>query len=304
MKYKRNGYRKQMSELSNKQKHEFMDERLSKLLDFQSLHNIRDLGGMKTTSGRTIKEGCFIRCGQLSEISAGDEKKLQELVDTIVDFRSDKEREEKPDKVIEGISYVHIPIVDSLTAGVTREKESDKDIIARLAMDPVTAKKYMCEMYIAFARDYAVAQYSKFIRLLLNSCKEKAASSEATPASSKGAVLWHCTAGKDRAGIASVIIEEILGVSRADIIEDYLSTNTYLEADIQFLTNFVKEQAGIESTMADEALRYLFGADKDYIESYYKAIEEKYGDFGNFIKEGLGLSETDITALSDFALKM
>ncbi|SNU08930.1 protein-tyrosine phosphatase [Lachnospiraceae bacterium] len=291
-----------MSGLSNKHNNEFIGEQLSKRLDFQSLHNIRDLGGMKTTSGKAIKEGCFIRCGHLSEISASDEKKLQELVDIIVDFRSDKEREEKPDKVIEGISYVHIPIVDSLTAGVTREKRSDKDIIARLAMDPVTAKKYLCEMYIAFAGDYSVSQYSKFIKLILDACREKAESSDDSVSSSKGAVLWHCTAGKDRAGIASVIIEEILGVSRKDIIEDYLSTNIYLEADIHFLTNFVKEQAGIESSMADEALRLLFGADKDYIESYYKAIEEKYGDFGNFIREGLGLSENDMAALCQLHL--
>ena len=54
--------------------------------------------------------------------------------------------------------------------------------------------------------------------------------------------------------------------------------------------------------MADVALRLLFGADKDYIESYYKAIEEKYGDFGNFIREGLGLSENDIAALCQLHL--
>ena len=106
--------------------------------------------------------------------------------------------------------------------------------------------------------------------------------------------LWHCTAGKDRAGIASVIVEEILGCSRKDIIDDYMSTNKYLESDIEFLTNFVKNQIGTESEMADEALRYLFGAEEEYIEDYYLAAEEKYGDFNRFIHDGLKLIDKEI----------
>ena len=48
-----------MSELSNKQMSENTIRQLSSLLNFESLHNIRDLGGMKTTDGRKIKTGCI-----------------------------------------------------------------------------------------------------------------------------------------------------------------------------------------------------------------------------------------------------
>ena len=252
---------------------------MSKLLDFENLHNIRDLGGMATEGGGVIMDGRFIRCGNLSFLSFPEKRKLGKLVEMIVDFRSDKERAEKPDVLIKGIEYLHIPIVDSLTAGVTREKESDESIIARLAERPEDAKAYMCNMYRNFAGERAAAQYGRFVRLLLTP-REKA-------------VMWHCTAGKDRAGIASAIVEEILGVPRMDIVGDYLETNIYLEADIKFLTEFVKQQARIESDMADEALRYLFGAETEYIEAFYSEVEKQYGDFNGYVRDGLGISDDE-----------
>ena len=70
----------------------------------------------------------------------------------------------------------------------------------------------MIRMYRAFAGDYAVKGYAEFVRLLLQGNKK--------------AMLWHCTAGKDRAGTAAVIIEEILGIPREVIIADYLTTTS------------------------------------------------------------------------------
>ena len=104
---------------------------MSILLEFEKLHNIRDLGGMKAYDGQEIKSGCFIRSGHLAALTVSDKEKLSSLINTVVDFRSDKERLEKPDVVIDGVEYIHIPIIDSLTAGVTREKEADKNIIEK-----------------------------------------------------------------------------------------------------------------------------------------------------------------------------
>ena len=253
---------------------------MSKKLEYDKLHNLRDLGGMKSQDGTVIKDKCFLRAGHLSELSESDREKLHSLVGMVIDFRSDKEREEKPDEIIDDICYKHIPIVDSLTAGVTREKDADKKVFATLAEKPAEAKAYMCQMYRGFAEEYAVGQYAKFIRELFDKHDK--------------AVLWHCTAGKDRAGVASVIVEEMLGIPRNVIIEDYMATNKYLEADIVFLTKFVKQQIGSESDMADEALRYLFGAEEEYIQAYYEAVEEKFGNLRTFIKDGLGINDEEL----------
>ena len=262
---------------------------ISKLLSFEKLHNIRDLGGMNTADGRKIISDRLVRCGNLSDLSENDITALSLLAEMVVDFRTDGERDEKPDIEMPGIIYHHIPILDSLTAGISREKAADKEIFSRLGDNPEKARQYMCDMYHAFAEsDFASSQYARFIQLLKNTKKK--------------AVLWHCTAGKDRAGVASVIVEEILGVPRDDVIDDYLITNEYLKEDIKFLTEFVKGQARPDAVIKDEALQYLLGAKQDYIEEYYHTIDSKYGSFDAFLRDGLKLTATDIKELQTLYL--
>ena len=256
----------------------------SKRLSFEKLHNIRDLGGMTSADGRSIVSRRLVRCGNLSELTEQDRIAFTSLADTVIDFRTDGERSEKPDIELPGIRYHQIPVLDSLTAGITREKAADQNVFARFGEKPAKARQYMCDMYHAFAEsDFAAAQYTRFIRLLIKP-REKAA-------------VWHCTAGKDRAGIGAAIIEEILGVTRDDVIDDYLATNEYLKEDFAFLTEFVKAQAGEGSLMNEEALGYLFGAEEDYIEEYYHTIDCKYGCFDSFLRDGLKLTVNDIQKL-------
>ena len=183
----------------------------SRKLNYKSLPNIRDLGGMRTDDGRQIISGKLIRSGHLSGMPEEELEKISGLVGTVIDFRTDNERLENPDAQIADAAYYHIPIVESFTPGVSREEDSDKRVVEQLLFKPGEARDYMIRMYRAFAGDYAVAGYADFVRLLLQGNKK--------------AVLWHCTAGKDRAGTAAVIIEEILGIPREVIIADYLTTN-------------------------------------------------------------------------------
>jgi len=258
---------------------------MSSLLDYDKLNNIRDLGGERTRDGRVIIPGRLIRSENLLDLPESDINKLEELAETVVDFRSGGEHDSRPDSLIPGVSYHHLPIIDKQAAGITREEE-DVDIFSRMLTDPAGAKQYMCGLYKDFVTsDFSVSQYAKFVRLVMEKHEK--------------AVLWHCTAGKDRAGMAAVILEEILGVPREDIIEDYLSSNKYLSGDISMLTGFIKKRAGICDDSADEALKYLFGAERDYIETFYRTVEERYGDFESFIHEGLGISEDEVEKMRD-----
>ena len=122
------------------------------------------------------------------------------------------------------------------------------------------------------------------------------------------AVLWHCSAGKDRAGVGAVIIEEILGIPRETIIADYLKTMEYLTGYMSKFRKYIissiekeKPLSNQEKQIVSEAVDNLFGLDRSYIEAYYEAVEQKFGDFGSFIRKGLGLSEEQIEQLkSDY----
>ena len=221
---------------------------MSRLVPFQKLNNVRDLGGMKTADGRRIQTGRLIRSGHLSSLLPEDADTLRRLASRVVDFRTPGEREESPDTVVDGIEYTSLPVLDTLTAGVTREKDADKQVFIKYLTRPNEALEYMCSLYQLFAQSNAVRQYASFLKILRDG--------------SSKAILWHCTAGKDRAGIASALIEEVLGVPREEIIADYLATNQYLEQELIFLTGLLKKEAGIKDdslgSIADEALRNLF----------------------------------------------
>ena len=253
-------------------------------IDFKNLHNTRDLGGMRAADGRTIRHERLFRSGHLSGLDPSDSDTIQSLVRTVIDFRTDGERREQEDTGMPGVENIHIPVVASLTAGISREKKADREVFQSLLLKPEEARSYMCGMYRAFTDDFSVRQYARFIRIL---------------ADAEEGVLWHCTAGKDRAGIASVIVEEILGIPRETIIADYMATGDYLAADVRFLTEFMKKRAGTNSRMADEALNYLFGVDREYIHSFYDAVAEKYGDFHGFLQNGLSVSDEMITEFRD-----
>ena len=246
------------------------------LLD--NLHNTRDLGGMRTADGRTIKSGRLIRSGHLFGASEHDMRALAGLAEVIIDFRTPGECREKPNPELPGVSYFHIPIMDSLTAGVTREKEADQKVVTRLGQDPEAARRYMCDMYKGFVSDpFAVSQYRQFADMLLTDRKK--------------AILWHCTAGKDRAGFASVIAEEILGVERDAIRQDYLATNEYQKEDVDKLIDMFMGKERDSDPKRQEALGLLFGAREEYLDALYGQIGALYGDFEAFLREGLRIDD-------------
>lgn len=246
---------------------------------FETLNNARDLGGMTGADGRKIKYGKLIRSAQLIEASDADLVTLAEIIDTDVDFRTLKELFEAPEPRMAGVRYVHLPAVDDLMAGVTRDKQSDEEALRMLMVAPDLARDYMCMLYEnLLTQTYSSRQYEKFVRLLMEDHEK--------------AVLWHCTAGKDRAGFATIIILEILGVSRDQIMEDYLKTNPSMEGEIQRLTQMMTAR-GADPKTSEQAVRYLWGALPEYVETIYKKADEVYGGFEGYIRGGLGISDAE-----------
>ena len=241
-------------------------------IEFERLLNTRDLGSLVTADGRRIKKNRLIRSGQLINSSEDDKKKLEQLVGTVIDFRTDKERREQPNPELSGVKELHIPVLGSLTAGITREKESDKEAFIRSAGDPKVALEQMISIYRSFpTMSSAAAAYKAFLQILLEN-EDKA-------------VLWHCTAGKDRSGFASVIIEHILGVSDEDIFEDYLYTNECIKEDVkQLLGQFVSSG----SAVSKEAVMLLFTAQKQFLAAAFDEIDKQFGSFDGYLENVLG----------------
>lgn len=263
---------------------------ISRKIEFEKLLNTRDLGGMTGADGRKIKPGKLFRSGHFYGASEADLKKLTELIEVSVDFRSNQECEEKPEISLPGVLYYHLPVIAQSAAGVTRDEDSFAEVRAKMLFDADVAKKYMMRTYTGFILDdHSHKQYEQFIHLLLTD-------------RDKG-VLWHCTAGKDRAGFGTVIVQELLGVSREDIEADYLFTNICLEPDIRRLTDLLSHQPGVEPEIAAQAVSYVFAAKPDYLRTAYDCIEANYGCFENFCREALRVTDEERTTLRNLYLE-
>ena len=256
---------------------------MSVLLPFDALNNTRDLGGTSGADGKKIRPGKLLRSGHLYAASEADLARLRASVELVVDLRTAKEQEEKPDPAF-GAALVRLPIYDSLAAGVTRDEASDEVAFDMVAHDPEGAAAYMVRTYRGFVRGpFARAQYARFLRLVLEP-RDKA-------------VLWHCTAGKDRAGFAAILIQEILGVDRAEIRADYLATNDCLAEECRFLVRFLGEKFGGLTPEIELALDRLFGAREAYFDALYETIAADYGDMDGFLRRGLGLTPAELGRL-------
>ena len=244
-----------------------------RLLPMDGSHNTRELGGYKTTDGKTIKWGKLFRSDKLSDISKTDQAYLQNLgIKKIVDFRSEQEKAEDPNIIPTGISYVEMPIsVD----GAMRSKieavlkgETDRKV-----------QSFLIDANKEFVTNYADV-YENFLRGLID---------EDAP------TLFHCTAGKDRAGFAAAITLIALGVSKEDVINDYMKTNDFTQERIEEILGQIELMSLYQSDV--EILRPLLGVEQIYIETAFRTAEEKYGSLENFIRDGLNISDEDIQKL-------
>jgi protein-tyrosine phosphatase len=103
-------------------------------------------------------------------------------------------------------------------------------------------------------------------------------------------MLYHCTAGKDRTGWASVVILMALGVPKEDAVNDFLASNQYLVAKNE------KYYAALPH-IPRERLEVLLTVRRSFIDASFAEVERRYGGFDAYVRDGLGLDENAIRAL-------
>lgn len=244
--------------------------------------NTRDLGGYETKDGRVVKSHKLIRSGALYHLTEKDKEILTKEfeVKTDVDFRSRMEADQKPDPQLPGVRYEHIPIIDEAAAGITRENVNGLEDMILKASDYIlnsdkAAGDFMKKTYWDLVtNEFSIAQYRKFFEVI---SREE-----------QGAVLWHCSVGKDRAGVGTVLVLLALGVPRETILEDYLLTNQFLKEETQQLVEAVAKVHNHPELL--KAAAEINGVCRDYLDTVFQALDENWGSADQFLEEKLGLT--------------
>ncbi len=228
------------------------------------ISNLRDLGGMPAADGRTIRKGLLIRSAKLLKATKKDLKGIS----SVIDLRTPKERNREKDRTYK-TEYLPLPVFEELTAGISHAKGEKERSIPDMAV-----------LYRHLVRNCA----DSFGRILTAIMEHDFSS---------GAVLWHCTEGKDRCGITTAIVLEMLGVDRDLIMEDYLKTNVINMPKAAVLRDRLIRPYGEE--FANEVYQ-------EYIadERYLKAAWDEMGD--EYIQARLGIGRDAVLRFRDTVL--
>jgi protein-tyrosine phosphatase len=244
--------------------------------------NFRDMGGYRTSDGHTVKWGLIYRSGQLSKLTDADLLILQKLnLRTVVDLRGSAEVESRgKDLLPEGVHSVSYPID---ATGNGRAGNSQRA--------PAAAPAQNADFMLQATRTIMVNRtdvYGSLIREL------------AAPGNRP--LAFHCTQGKDRAGIGAAIILTMLGVPWETVREDYLLTNIYRkeenEKDLKNMRDGLAQKSGVPPEQVDmSAYTPMYYVKPEYIDTARQDVIDKYGSMENYIRQGLGISDELVAQL-------
>jgi protein-tyrosine phosphatase len=244
-------------------------------LPLEGAKNFRDLGGYRTSDGHYVRWGQVYRSNHLVNLTARDSEYLGSLgIRLVCDVRSDGERARAPDHWI-GIApeFFAVPIGSNLfTAPTAADLKRRVVAINAETKDSVRAYDYAIE--------YA-GQYAKILKRI---------------AAGDLPVVEHCTAGKDRTGVFSAILLTALGVPRDTVIQDYMLSNQYLLAPdtIETTTADLQRAFGLAEPPDTSTVKTIMTARPETLEATFDKIDKTYGSFGNYLRDALKLSDSDL----------
>ncbi|KIO76925.1 hypothetical protein TH53_12505 [Pedobacter lusitanus] len=239
----------------------------TRLVPLQGAANFRDLGGYMTSEGTHVKWGKVYRSAEISKLTDADLKLLaQKHIKAVVDFRSDEEVAKAKDRLPANASYLQLPAGSESLAGIMA-------VLPKLS----SGDSLMISFYSQTA--HLKDKYKPFFQELL-----KMPDSDA--------LLFHCTAGKDRTGIGAALFLHVLGVPDETVLEDYLATNEYRKAENEKMVKMM-----MQMNIKEQVARDMAAVKPEYLIATVKAIYQQYGSLDQFVTEELGLKTEDIALL-------
>jgi protein-tyrosine phosphatase len=237
----------------------------------QGAANFRDLGGYTTKDGHHVKWDKIYRSADISKLTDSDLLVLKKRNITYdVDLRGHQESAAAPDKLNPGTDYILCP------AG----SDSLNSFMKTIAYKKGKAAGDSLIMNYYNNTTYFTARYKPFFDKLLGLPADKS-------------LVFHCTAGKDRTGIAAALLLYALGVPYDTIVADYTATNYYRKDVNAKAIGGMVNYMHVDKDVATE----IMAANKEYLDSSFTAINKQYGSVDNFLKNQIGLDGHKIVQL-------
>jgi protein-tyrosine phosphatase len=247
-----------------------------RVLALEGGRNFRDLGGYETRDGRRLRWGKLYRSGLMSGLTPADYDVLASRgVRFICDLRTNSEREESP------TAWERIP---NLSYWSRDYAMSFGDLRRRLVESGLTiegAQAAMVDVYRRLPFEQAPSYSELFKRI----------------AAGEVPLIFNCSAGKDRTGVAAALILSALGVPEETILDDFLLTNTTLDR-----LRLIRSRT-IVAELGDEVAMVILSVEPEYIHTCLSVVREAHGSVEAYLEARLGVGAAELARMRDLLLE-
>ncbi len=243
-----------------------MPQHPDRVLRLQGATNFRDLGGYTGEGGRPVRWRRLFRSEHLGGLTLADQASLAAFgLTKSFDFRGQAERAAMPNR-LPGVLQHSLAIEPSVAQRVQDLTAAGTQLTA-----PAMAA-LMEELYRRLVNEQ-VHRFAELFEHLLQA---------------DAPLVFHCTAGKDRTGVAAALILLALGVPRDVVRQDFLLTNAHYRHPPLPPTD----------TPAD-VLAVLWQVQEGFLDAALQAIDVDHGGVDSYLRVRLGLSDAARSALAE-----
>ncbi len=236
--------------------------------------NFRDLGGYAAADGRSVRWRTLYRSGTTHAMTREDVASLESSgIRYAYDFRSNNERRHYPTRLtdIAQVTYRY------------RDHDRLPGDLKRLLSSPDAHADRSRELMIATYRQLPY-EFEDAFRSLFQYL-----------ANGDLPLVFNCTAGKDRTGVAAALVLSALGVARETILEDYMMTEQFFEQSCDLMQDTAG--AGLFSKVNRTVWEPLMRVHPDYLNAMFDQLHESHGSVERYLQEQLGIDQLQIERL-------
>ncbi|KFC23001.1 tyrosine-protein phosphatase [Chryseobacterium sp. FH1] len=242
-------------------------------IEIKKVNNFRFLGGLENSQGKILKDSLIYRSGNLHQLKSNSFDNFNKLrIKKVIDLRTKQEIEKETDHLPSNIIYKNYPAFEDQN----NEMANAKNLALKGKISKADADKRMLKFYT----DY-VSENPQVIKQIIT---EILNSDEPT--------LYHCTAGKDRTGMITALILKILKFDNDVIFEEYLVSNDLRKKVVNNRLKLANNFHFVYPKLDIGVVEKSSWIERKYLQTAFDEIDKKYGSMDHYIKQVLGISES------------
>jgi protein-tyrosine phosphatase len=244
----------------------------------QQLSNFRDFGGYYNENNLQTQWGKLYRSSSLYNANTMDMKFLDALrIKTVIDLRSENDRFKYPYRYKAAQTF-NLPL-----------RENPR--LTFFFYDRILSKKMRKNDVIIAHQDnlsYVMEHNMDYFEQMFDILADK----------TNYPVVFSCSLGKDKTGVAAALILSALGIDREQVISDFLLSNQLIDYD----SILPDPEVYFSDVDVQETMTAMLSAHQEVITYILDRVVKQYGSMDNFLENELKLNPQKRAKLKEIML--